>query len=56
MYAGGLLYILGMPLALGSWPGLYVALATTPPLIWRLFEEEKFLAEKLPGYGTIATR
>jgi len=50
MYAGGLLYILGMPVMLGSWWGLYAALLTTPPLIWRIFEEEKFLGEKLPGY------
>ena len=50
MYAGGLLYFLGMPAALGSWWGLLAALLTTPPLIWRIFEEEKFLGEKLPGY------
>ena len=51
MYAGGLLYILGMPLALASWWGLGVAFAMAPALIWRLFEEERFLAEKLPGYS-----
>ena len=50
MYAGGLLYFLGMPVALGSWWGFFVALLTTAPLIWRIFEEEKFLCEKLPGY------
>jgi protein-S-isoprenylcysteine O-methyltransferase Ste14 len=50
MYAGGLLYFLGMPVALGSWWGFFVALLTTAPLIWRIFEEEKFLGERLPGY------
>ena len=56
MYAGGLMYFVGMPLALGSWPGLCVALATSPALIWRLFEEEKLLAEKLPGYPAYRVR
>ena len=50
MYAGGLLYLLGMPLALGSYWGLLVFVAVLPALIWRLLEEEKFLAKNLPGY------
>jgi protein-S-isoprenylcysteine O-methyltransferase Ste14 len=50
MYAGGLLYLLGMPLALGSYWGLLVFLAVLPALIWRLLDEEKFLAKNLPGY------
>ena len=49
-YAGGLLYLLGMPLALGSYWGLLVFVAVLPALIWRLLEEEKFLAKNLPGY------
>ncbi len=51
MYAGGLLYLIGIPLALGSWWGLCVVLATAPALVWRIFEEEKFLAANLPGYA-----
>jgi protein-S-isoprenylcysteine O-methyltransferase Ste14 len=51
MYAGGLLYIFGTPVALGSWWGFFVAVLAAPPLIWRIFEEEKFLGEKLPGYS-----
>jgi protein-S-isoprenylcysteine O-methyltransferase Ste14 len=51
MYAGGLLYLLGTPLALGSWWGLVPLAATLPFLIWRLFEEEAFLAKNLPGYS-----
>ncbi len=50
MYSGGLLYLLGMPLALGSYWGLLVFAGTVPALIWRLLDEEKLLARKLPGY------
>jgi protein-S-isoprenylcysteine O-methyltransferase Ste14 len=51
MYAGGLLLFLGMPLALGSYWGLLVLLAMVPALLWRLFDEEKFLVKNLPGYA-----
>jgi protein-S-isoprenylcysteine O-methyltransferase Ste14 len=51
MYAGGLVMLLGIPIALGSWWGLLVIAAMTPALIWRLFDEEKFLARNLPGYS-----
>ena len=50
MYAGGLLYCLGTPLALGSYWGLVAFAAMTPFLLWRLFDEERFLARNLPGY------
>jgi protein-S-isoprenylcysteine O-methyltransferase Ste14 len=50
MYAGGLLMLLGVPIALGSWWGLLVIVAMMPALIWRLFEEEKFLVRNLAGY------
>ena len=42
--------LLGIPIALGSWWGLLVIVAMMPALIWRLFEEENFLARNLPGY------
>jgi protein-S-isoprenylcysteine O-methyltransferase Ste14 len=51
MYAGALLMLAGMPLALGSWWGLLVVLAMLPALIWRVFDEEKLLTENLPGYA-----
>ncbi len=51
MYAGSFLYLFGMPLALGSYWGLLVLAAMTPFLMWRLFEEERFLAGNLPGYA-----
>jgi len=50
MYAGGLVMLLGIPIALGSWWGLLVIVAMMPALMWRLFDEEKFLARNLPGY------
>jgi len=50
MYASALLYLVGMPLALGSWWGLVGLAIMLPFLIWRLFDEERFLAGALPGY------
>jgi protein-S-isoprenylcysteine O-methyltransferase Ste14 len=50
MYAGGTLLLSGIPLALGSYWGLLVNVCFMPVLIWRLLDEEKFLAKNLPGY------
>jgi protein-S-isoprenylcysteine O-methyltransferase Ste14 len=50
MYAGALLYLLGTPLALGSYWGLVAFGAVIPFLLWRLFDEERFLSRNLPGY------
>jgi protein-S-isoprenylcysteine O-methyltransferase Ste14 len=50
MYASASLYLLGTPLALGSYWGLVPIAAMMPFLIWRLFDEERFLAGNLPGY------
>ena len=50
MYAGGALYLLGTPLALGSYWGLVALGVTLPFLIWRLLDEERFLAKNLRGY------
>jgi len=50
MYAGGALLFLGTPLALGSYWGLLAFGAALPALIWRLLDEERFLAESLSGY------
>jgi protein-S-isoprenylcysteine O-methyltransferase Ste14 len=50
MYAGGLVMLAGIPIALGSWWGLLALVATMPALVWRLLHEEKFLARNLPGY------
>jgi protein-S-isoprenylcysteine O-methyltransferase Ste14 len=50
MYASAFLYLVGTPLALGSYWGLLALLFMMSFLIWRLFDEEKFLAENLAGY------
>jgi protein-S-isoprenylcysteine O-methyltransferase Ste14 len=50
MYAGGLLYLPGISLALGSFWGLVPLAAMVPFLLWRLFDEERFLSRHLPGY------
>jgi protein-S-isoprenylcysteine O-methyltransferase Ste14 len=50
-YAGAFLYLLGMPLALGSCWGLLVLVPMMATVIWRLFDEEKLLARELPGYA-----
>jgi protein-S-isoprenylcysteine O-methyltransferase Ste14 len=51
MYGGALIMLLGTPLALGSYWGLLAFAATMPFLIWRLFDEERYLAGNLPGYA-----
>jgi len=51
MYASALLYLVGTPLALGSYWGFLALVFMTPFLIWRLFHEERFLAKNLPGYA-----
>jgi protein-S-isoprenylcysteine O-methyltransferase Ste14 len=50
MYAGVLVMVVGVPLALGSWWGLLVLLLTTPVLVWRILDEERLLRTDLPGY------
>jgi len=50
MYASASLYLLGTPLALGSYWGFVPIIVMMPFLIWRLFDEERFLAKTLPGY------
>ena len=56
MYAGALVMLVGIPIALGSWWGLLVIVAMTPALIWRMFDEENFLARNLPGYAEYQRR
>lgn len=51
MYAGVLVMITGVPLALDSWWGLGILALTVPVLIWRILDEEKLLQRDLPGYG-----
>jgi protein-S-isoprenylcysteine O-methyltransferase Ste14 len=56
MYASASLYLLGTPLGLGSYWGLLVLGAMMPFLVWRLVDEERFLAKNLPGYAEYQKR
>lgn len=51
MYAGVLVMVCGVPLALGSWLGLVILAIILPGLIWRILDEEKMLRKDLPGYS-----
>jgi protein-S-isoprenylcysteine O-methyltransferase Ste14 len=51
LYMGGVFMFVGMALALASWWGLFVFALIMPALIWRLLDEEEFLAKNLPGYS-----
>ncbi len=51
MYVGGLIFGLGVPLALGSWRGLLTFIPLALVIIWRLLDEEQFLVKNLSGYG-----
>jgi protein-S-isoprenylcysteine O-methyltransferase Ste14 len=50
MYVSALVMLLGIPVALGSWWGVLITAAIFPALVWRLLDEERFLASHLPGY------
>lgn len=50
MYAGALVMMAGIPIALGSGWGLLAFAAIAPAIVWRILDEEKFLAAGLPGY------
>ena len=50
MYMGAFLMLLAVPPALGSLWGLFAVIPLMVVIVWRLFDEEKFLAAKLPGY------
>lgn len=50
MYSGAVLLSIAMPVALGSWWGVLLIVALLPALLWRIFDEEKFLLTDLGGY------
>jgi protein-S-isoprenylcysteine O-methyltransferase Ste14 len=50
MYAAALGLLMGIPIALGSYLGLIIFVAIAGAILWRLLDEEKFLAASLPGY------
>jgi protein-S-isoprenylcysteine O-methyltransferase Ste14 len=56
MYASASFYVLGTPLALGSWWAFVPAAAMLPCLMWRIIDEERMLAQSLPGYDAYRER
>ena len=56
MYSGWLVTFTGVPLALGSWWGLFTIIPITLVIVWRLLDEEIFLAGNLPGYSAYQNR
>jgi protein-S-isoprenylcysteine O-methyltransferase Ste14 len=50
MYTAALALMLGTPLALGSLWGLIPAALLCTTIVWRLLDEEAYLARNLPGY------
>jgi protein-S-isoprenylcysteine O-methyltransferase Ste14 len=56
MYAGGLLFIAGAPLLLGSWWGLAAGVALMLLIAMRAVLEERTLTTELAGYADYAAR
>ena len=56
MYMGWLVTFSGVPLALGSWWGLFTIIPVALVIVWRLLDEETFLAGNLPGYSEYQNR
>jgi protein-S-isoprenylcysteine O-methyltransferase Ste14 len=56
MYLGWLVTFSGVPLALGSGWGLFTIIPITLMIVWRLLDEELFLAGNLPGYSEYQNR
>lgn len=56
MYAGALVMLLGVPLALGSYPSLLGVAALAFVIVLRLLDEERYLAKHLAGYAAYRER
>jgi protein-S-isoprenylcysteine O-methyltransferase Ste14 len=50
MYSGSVIMMIGMPLGLGSYWALLVAIAALVLLVIRIVDEEKMLTQELTGY------
>jgi len=55
MYAGAIVLILGIPLALGSSWGLLLDVPMVVVIVWRLIDEAKYLCKNLAGYPHYCT-
>jgi protein-S-isoprenylcysteine O-methyltransferase Ste14 len=56
MYVGGVIMMVGIPLALGSYWGLLFVIPGVVILVFRIRDEEKLLAQELAGYREYAQR
>jgi protein-S-isoprenylcysteine O-methyltransferase Ste14 len=56
MYSGALLSLLGVPVGLGSWWGLLAMIPIAGLIVWRLLDEERFLAKNLARYAEYRER
>lgn len=56
MYAGNVILLIGIPLALGSYWGLILVALALIVLAWRIRDEEKLLREELDGYREYAQK
>jgi protein-S-isoprenylcysteine O-methyltransferase Ste14 len=56
MYSGAFVMLAGVPLALASWWGLLAVIPLVSVIVWRIFDEERFLARGLAGYADYLTR
>jgi protein-S-isoprenylcysteine O-methyltransferase Ste14 len=56
MYAGSLIMMVGIPLALGSYWGLLFMIPGIGMLVLRILDEEKLLTQELAGYREYAQR
>ena len=56
MYTGSVIMMVGIPLALGSYWGLLLVIPGLIGLAFRIFDEEKLLAQELDGYREYARR
>jgi protein-S-isoprenylcysteine O-methyltransferase Ste14 len=56
MYAAAILYLVGIPLLLGSWLGLLVVPLMIAGMAPRAVLEERLLRRELQGYADYTTR
>jgi protein-S-isoprenylcysteine O-methyltransferase Ste14 len=56
LYVGGIVYMAGIPLALGSLWGMLTIVIFAPAMAWRILGEEKLLTRDLPGYAVYCQR
>lgn len=56
MYVGNVIMMLGIPLALGSYWGLFFLIPGAMVLVLRILDEEKLLTQELTGYREYAQR